>query len=280
MPDSTAYDVFALRYGTRPSTRSDQYFRYDVYSEPDAPQVMDYFFWLARNRERTVLVDCGFHPDRGAARGRHQETDPFELLHRVGVSAADVDHVVISHMHFDHVGNIAAFPNATFTIAESEYRFWTGPHGQTELTRTIVDAQDIHTLQALDAAGRLTLIDEPTTLFPGIEVTPVGGHSPGQMITEVAADPLRVVLASDGAHYYEAFRQRRPIKLFHDLGAMYAAYDLLQSLEAEAATVVVPGHEPLVKERFAAAQENCIDLTAPLDIGRVTQAPAIPHPVN
>jgi len=264
MPTAVPYEVFALRYATRPSTRSDQYFRYDVYGEPDAEQTMDYYAWVARNEDRTVLVDCGFHSERGARRNRLAETDLFELLSRLEITPESVTHLVISHMHFDHVGNLAAFPNATFSIAAAEYRFWTGPYGQTRLTRTIVDAEDIETLQRLKAESRLTLIDAATTLFDGIEVTPVGGHAPGQMITNVEAGQLQVVLASDAAHYYEAFRRAQPIKLFHDLDAMYSAYELLRELEARAGTVIVPGHEPLVAQLFESLHQNCIDLTAPL----------------
>ena len=64
------YEVAALRYGTRETRKSECYYRWDSYGEPDAPIGMDYFFWVLRNGGETIVVDTGFHPDVGARRGR------------------------------------------------------------------------------------------------------------------------------------------------------------------------------------------------------------------
>ena len=105
---------------------------------PDDAQTMDYYFWLVRNRDRAVLVDCGVDRARGVRTNRHQENDPLELLARLDVAPGDVDHVVISHMHFDHVGNLTLFPSATFSIAREEYEFWTGPLGRRDGFRALL----------------------------------------------------------------------------------------------------------------------------------------------
>jgi len=111
------------RYATRTSRKSQEYFRYDLYGCPDG----------VRNGDRTILVDCGFDKERGMVKKRVQQTAPLEILARMGVGPADIDHVVISHMHYDHVGNVSLFPNATFGIARDEYEFWSGPYGSREL---------------------------------------------------------------------------------------------------------------------------------------------------
>lgn len=99
------YEVYALRYATRTSRKSQEYFQYDLYRCPDDVQRMDYFFWLLRSGDRTILVDCGFDKARGLAKSRIQETDPIELLARMDVSPASVDHTVISHLHYDHIAS-------------------------------------------------------------------------------------------------------------------------------------------------------------------------------
>ena len=256
------YEVYALRYATRASTKAQEYFRYDVYGLPDEVQTMDYYFWVVRSGDRTVLVDCGFDRERGLAKNRVQETDPADLLGRLGIAPAGVDHVVISHMHFDHVGNLSLFPHATFSITREEYEFWTGPYGGRELMRSIVDPLDVEAVQDLERQGRLHLVSEAEEIFPGVVVTPVGGHAPGLAIVEVAAASGQIVLATDAVHYYEAMERDRPIKLFADIGAVYRAYDLLRRLAQRPGTTVVPGHDPRVGIGFRSARPNCIDLTA------------------
>src|SRR4249920_1636273 len=114
-----AHDVYALRYASRPGRKAREFYGFEKYGEPDVPYPMDYFFWLARNPHRTVLVDCGYNRPRGERRGmfaaHRPQLDPIDVLGLVGVAPEDVDHVVLSHMHLDHVGNVDRFPNATFS---------------------------------------------------------------------------------------------------------------------------------------------------------------------
>jgi hypothetical protein len=62
------------------------------------------------------------------------------------------------------------------------------------------------------------------------------------------------VLASDAVHFYEELEQRRPFWVFTDLRAMKASYEVLAATEG----TIVPGHDPLVMERFPAAGENAV----------------------
>ena len=259
------YDVHALRYSTRGGSKANEFFRYELYGRPDEPIGMDYFFWLLRNGERTVLVDCGFHRERAAAKKRVQDTDPLELLARMDVRPGDVDHVIISHMHYDHVGNVELFPNATFSIAREEYDYWSGPYGNRELMTVLVDPEEVRIVQDLARQERLHFIDGSEQLFPGVVVTRLGGHTPGQVMVEVGTDSGQIVLASDAIHYYEEMELDRPFNLFNDLGGMYRAYDLLRELDARPGTTVVAGHDPRVGAMFQTVQPDCVDLTAPVE---------------
>src|ERR1051325_813120 len=53
------WQVTIVRYGTRQTVRSDVYLNYHLYGEPDGPIGMDYFFWVIRNADRTIVVDTG-----------------------------------------------------------------------------------------------------------------------------------------------------------------------------------------------------------------------------
>jgi glyoxylase-like metal-dependent hydrolase (beta-lactamase superfamily II) len=252
------YDVHALRYASRTCRKAEMFHRY----EAEETLGLDYYFWLVRNESRTVLVDCGFDRERAAAKNRFHDTDPLELLDRMGVRPEDVDRVVITHMHYDHVGNVASFPHATFSMAREEYDFWCGRDGGS--TTGLVDPVEVEIVRKLAYDERLHLVDGAEELFPGLSVTRLGGHTPGQLMVQVASGDGEVVLASDAAHYYEELERDRPFSLFTSLPDMFRGYEILRNLGTRPRTRVIAGHDPRVRSMFDEAHPGCLDLTAPV----------------
>ena len=69
------YTLWIVKYGTRTAMRHELFLNYGLYGEPDGSASMDYFFWIARNRLRTIVIDTGFSTEAGDIRGRH-DVDP------------------------------------------------------------------------------------------------------------------------------------------------------------------------------------------------------------
>jgi glyoxylase-like metal-dependent hydrolase (beta-lactamase superfamily II) len=247
---SEQYKVLAVRYGTRQASAAEVFLNYHAYREPDRPLRMDYFFWVARNRARTVVVDTGFSPAGGAARGRTRLMDTVPALRAAGAEPDAVGHVVLTHAHYDHIGGLPAFTQAEALMTRAEYDFWTGPMGRRGQFAHTTEESELSYLRELREAGRLTLTGRAHAVAPGIELTQVGGHTPGQAIVTVATAVGPVVLASDAVHYYEELERDRPFSTVANLADMYAAFDQINEL-ARGATVVA-GHDPLVAERFPA----------------------------
>jgi glyoxylase-like metal-dependent hydrolase (beta-lactamase superfamily II) len=111
------YEVFALRYGTREARRHEHFIGGDPH---DGPMPMDYFVWLAKNADRAVVIDIGFTAESGGKRGRALLRDPVDSLTLLGISATDVQDVILTHMHYDHVGNFHKFPTACFHLQVPE----------------------------------------------------------------------------------------------------------------------------------------------------------------
>jgi glyoxylase-like metal-dependent hydrolase (beta-lactamase superfamily II) len=265
-------EVYALRYATMRGRRASEIFlRYPGPGVADRPLAMDCYFWLVRTRSQVVLVDCGWNRDRGlrgsGSRFSHvqtEERDPVELLARLGVSPADVDHVVASHMHFDHVGNLDLFPNATLSLALAEFDCWTGQYRDRPAIAHSTAAEDVQVIRDWNRAGRVQLVENSREVVPGVIATPVGGHTPGQMIVEVAAPACTVVLASDAAHYHEELDHDRPFYIYSDMIALLGTYDLLRAKAAQPDTWVVAGHDPVEMGRFERVNADCVDLTKPV----------------
>ncbi len=256
----TGYEVTAIRYGTRSTTKSDVFLHFGSYGEPDEPIGMDYFFWVARSAARTVLVDCGFNSRSGARRGRTMLCAPVPALRRLGIAPEDVSLLVVTHAHYDHIGNLDEFPAAELIMSAREYEFWTGPLADRPLFATSSEPSDIDALRRARDAGRLRLLPAPTAggapapqdVADGVCVLEVGGHTPGELVVLVSDGDGEVVLASDALHYYEEMLLDRPFRHVTDLPAMYAGFELLRGLADNGGRKLVAGHDPEVMRRFPA----------------------------
>jgi glyoxylase-like metal-dependent hydrolase (beta-lactamase superfamily II) len=270
--DGQAREVLAVKFGHRVTTRGQTYHNFHFYGEPDADLDIDYYFWVIRDARGVYLVDTGFSPEVGARRRRACHATPAQLLPGLGVAPEDVTAVVISHAHWDHTGNLGQFPRAQLVMAEAEYGFWTSPMAARTQFAEHCEPGEIEALRRARAQDRLTLFTGQLTLAPGLELTEVGGHTPGQLIALVTAGGGTAVLASDALHFYEEVERDRPFAILADLPGMYRAYDTLAQLAAQPGTHLVAGHDPAVRARFARyadgtaapAGTEVTDLTRPL----------------
>ena len=114
---------------------------------------MDYFFYLLRDGAELIVVDTGFDPAAAARRGRTCLVPPREALGRLGVDPANVRRLIVSHFHWDHVGNLDLFPNAELVVPERELEFWSDPVARNPQFASIVEESEIARLSDR-ASGR------------------------------------------------------------------------------------------------------------------------------
>ena len=119
MPEEI-YEIYAIKYGDRVGERGTMF----VHGDPhDAPIAMDYFIWALRNDQRTIVVDVGYDKKEGEGRGRSFLRSPTEGLALLDIDAAGIEDVIITHMHYDHAGNLDHFPNSRFHIQDFDFAF-------------------------------------------------------------------------------------------------------------------------------------------------------------
>ena len=244
-----SWEITAVRYGTLHSHKSELFYRYQAYGEPDASQDMDFFFYVLRDGDEVIVIDTGFSPQAAAPRGRECLTAPAHALERLGVEAALVSRLVITHMHWDHIGNVGLLDGAELFVPAAELEFWERPSARNVQLWAHVDPDGVALLEAAWHDGRVVATGAEHDIAPGLRAVSVGGHSPGQQVLIVDTAAGQVVLASDAVHLYEELELERPFNVMVNLPEMVEAYALLKRLRDEGAAVI-PGHDPLVTQRY------------------------------
>jgi glyoxylase-like metal-dependent hydrolase (beta-lactamase superfamily II) len=245
------YEVLIARYGHRDTLRSDVFLNYQLYAQPDGPIGMDYFVWVVRNTERTLVVDTGFSRQGGDLRSRKTEMDVEDLYREVDVDPSTRPTVLITHAHYDHIGNLSLFPDSRLVICRNELEFWNSPSSRHPLFHHSVEDSELAALRQADADGRVDAFTGSTTVAPGVEMIEVGGHTPGQSVVKVPTSEGTVLLASDSVHYYEELEAEMPFTSVSDVVGMYRAFDLIHDWVATGQVQhVISGHDPGTLDRF------------------------------
>src|ERR1700730_3994176 len=196
MPNALpVYDLFAIRYATRAAKRSDHFIGGDPH---DGPMPMDYFVWAAVSPTGAYVIDTGFTAETAARRGRTVLRGRVDSLCLSGVDRDAVENVILTHMHYDHVGNFHRFPRARFHLQEPELRYATGRLMGHARLRHSFEVEDVVGMVRLTYPGRVDFYNGPAELAPGITVHPAPRHSLRLQFVRVHTRRGWVVLASDG----------------------------------------------------------------------------------
>jgi len=260
-----SYEVLAVKYGEMTGrVRADNFVMADDHL---SPMPIDYYIWVVRDGSRTIVVDTGFDQTEGDRRGRKVARHPVEALALAGVDAQRVTDVVVTHLHYDHAGTLDSFPEARFHLQEAEMAYATGPCMCHQHMRIPFTADHVCQMVKNVYSGRVQFYDGDGEIAPGVTVHKIGGHSRGLQSVRIATPKGPVVLASDATHYYENFEQGRPFPIVVDLEDVLAGYARHVAL-AGSRRRVVPGHDPLVLQRYPALDPRLEGIVHRLDVER------------
>ena len=255
------YELYAIKYAHHARRASENFIGGDPH---DGPMPLDYFVWLIRGAGREIVVDTGFSAAVAAKRGRDHLRCPTAGLGLLGVDSRKINDVVITHLHYDHVGNFDLFPAATLHLQDLEMRYATGRHMGEAQHAGAYDVEDVVGMVRRAYAGRVRFHDGDAELCPGVSVHLIGGHTMGLQAVRVRTRRGWVVLASDASHFYANMEESRPFPIVWSVADMVDGYDRMRAL-AGAQGRIIPGHDPLVMARYPAPEPALQGVVVRLD---------------
>ena len=242
-----AYDVYALRYATIPNFPVRH-----LVAGADTSRTIDLamMFWLVKRPGRNLLVDAGFYRRKFMDAWKPVDyVRPDQVVKRFGLDPEFITDIVVTHVHWDHLDGADLFPNARVWIQAAEYAHHVGENG--EALDPAIDPLDAAMLARLRNQGRVELIDgDNRELLPGLYAHTGGKHTFESQYVAVRTTRGKVVLASDNVYLYENLEQHLPIAQTLDATANLAAMERMATTIAVSPSLIVPGHDPAVFERF------------------------------
>lgn len=247
------YRIDAIRYATFPDFRTSIFIGTASEDERiDAAGII----WLIRGNNKTILFDTGFH------RETYLETydvsefmRPDQAVALAGAAPDAITDIIVSHAHWDHMGGIDLFPNATIWIQEAEFSYYTSAAWQPGGKNGGIDAEDVINLVRKNTEGKVRLVSgDSVEIMPGVTVYTGARHTYASQYIRVDGDP-HYVLASDNCYLYRNLEEGEPVAITFedsDRDANKAALERMVQL-AGSVDRVVPGHDPKLFDKFSTA---------------------------
>ena len=255
------HEVYAIRYGHHKRNSSENFIGGDPH---DVLQPLDFYVWAIVGKSGAIVLDTGFDAAMGKKRQRELIKPVDQGLKAIGVDPAAVETVIVSHMHYDHVGNYDLFPRARYHLQDSEMAYATGRCMCHAALRMPFEVDDVAALVRKVFAGRIAFHDGVDELVPGVTLHHIGGHSKGLQSVRVKTRCGYVVLAADATHLYAHIDGGRVFPITYNVEEVVEGYETLKRL-ATSPRHVVPGHDPLVLQHYPAAKSGLEGWVARLD---------------
>ncbi|KOU40712.1 beta-lactamase [Streptomyces sp. WM4235] len=167
--------------------------------------------WLLRSEGSTILVDTGVGNDKSrpaVAAWDHLRLDYLGNLARAGVRPEDVDLVINTHLHVDHVGWntrlvdgdwVPTFPNATYLMPKADFEFW-NPANNPDIAGGVNENVFEDSVAPVHAAGQVLLWEEGHTIDGSLRLEAAPGHTPGSSVVTLTSGSDRALFAGDLMH--------------------------------------------------------------------------------
>ncbi|WP_144475772.1 N-acyl homoserine lactonase family protein [Cytobacillus oceanisediminis] len=227
---------------------------------------LPFFYNLIQNKDHNILFDIGYRNDSADGQkdwsklfGGSDIEAPAEVLKKVNLTPNEIDTIILSHLHFDHAGNIDQFPKAHFYVQKEELDGWVSslslPDKVREWVWLATDIDHINDLMEVAAENRLTLIEEDNfEVAEGVKVHKAKGHTFGTQAVSVETKKGTYALAQDVVYTYENATDYKPLGLGLDNLEQVMSIHKVNELVGGNVDSIIPGHDIAVFDQYPTEQ--------------------------
>lgn len=221
-------------------------------TDPETPFPLNFGFFVIETSDGITLVDSGFGPVAATIPNSRGGNEMLQRLAEIGVSPSDVTHIIQSHCHGDHCGQLVTeapdgpaltFPNATVHVHQAEVDHWTGPATDGNMMASRVRSL----LGTVREAGKLQTFSSITPINPGVVALPMAGHTPGHTCVLITDGGESCILVGDLAHHPVHFENHSWVhELENDLPQTLQTRAALCELAIALDAIVTAPHMPIL----------------------------------
>ncbi|TCT11068.1 N-acyl homoserine lactonase family protein [Paralcaligenes ureilyticus] len=257
------FELYAIRYARHGGRKAQDNYMGTV-DFHDAESDLDYYVWVARRHSEIYVIDTGFEEQSARERGREILISVKDGLALLGVATETVEHVILTHLHYDHAGTLDQFPKAKFHIQDAESAYATGRCMCHPALRHPFNVEDTVSFVRKLYGGQVEFHRGDAELAPGLTLHLVGGHTMGLQVVRVWTQRGWVVIASDATHLYGNIDRQIPFPIVYNVGDMMEGHKLVRRL-ADSSQHIIPGHDPQVMRRYPALSPDTAGKVVRLD---------------
>jgi glyoxylase-like metal-dependent hydrolase (beta-lactamase superfamily II) len=209
---------------------------------------------------RNILVDAGYldttkTENKGYVR-------PDLMLKRLNVSASDINDIILTHPHYDHIGGINLFPNAKVWMQKDDFDYFVGEAWQEKGVSEGFQKNDVRNIIEINLQGRLKLVKgDSIEIIPGIRVFIGSKHTFENQYVLVNSNSKtnKILIASDAIWFYYNYNKLLPATLCMDPKAYVGAMKRMKTLVTNP-DFIIPGHDDLVFTKFPNVAEGVVKI--------------------
>jgi glyoxylase-like metal-dependent hydrolase (beta-lactamase superfamily II) len=184
-----------------------------TYYDPQSDRIVaSVHSWVLKTRHHTILIDTcvGNHKERPDLKGFHMLNQPYlENLAAAGLKPGDIDYVLCTHLHVDHVGWntrldsgrwVPTFPNAKYVFSKTDRDYFDPARGEGGRDEAHARVFNDSVLPILEGKQEM-LVDGATALGDDLTIEPAPGHSPGHVLIALASQGAEALFTGDIMHH-------------------------------------------------------------------------------
>jgi glyoxylase-like metal-dependent hydrolase (beta-lactamase superfamily II) len=250
------YEIYALKYAGPFTSKLAMVLWMEGWNEEIE---RNYYLWAIKQKDEIIIIDTGTGVTLAEKKKLKNYVNPVDMLARIGANESNVKKVIITHIHFDHVGGVEmfpkAFPNAKYHVQKKEFDFWIkNPIAKKRPFVGITDEDGNKRLADLSESGRVVLVDGDKNVMPGIDLIFAPAHTVGLQAVAVNTEKGKALLASDCAHIARSFKEDIPSCLITDMVAWLKTYERLRAMTS--LDLIFPGHDTLMLTNYPKVAED------------------------